>query len=114
MNIVTAFARAAANLPLTPQERAWLKLVEGLLTTGFVAAVGVIGMLVTSGHFTVNTATLDMVIGAAFSAMVASGKKLISAQGDVFGANVPTQHVDAPTGPDPASAGATPVDASAA
>lgn len=82
MNIFTVFSRAAAGVALTPQERAFLKLVEGVIGVGVVAAIGVLATLSASGHLAFNQTTLDAVCGAAFLAMGAAVKKLVSAQGD--------------------------------
>lgn len=82
MNLFTAFARAAANLPLTPQERAWLKLVWGAVVTGLVAAVGVLSTLLSTGQFTFNHQTALAVGVTGFVACLNALAKLMSAQGD--------------------------------
>lgn len=79
MNI---FSRAAGGFALTPQERAFLRLVEGLLGVGAVAAIGVLANLAATGALALNQTTLDAVCGAAFVAIGLAVKKLVSAQGD--------------------------------
>ena len=123
MNLFTVFQRAHAGLNLTPQERAFLKLVEGLVWTGLVAAVGVLANLLASGAFAFNQATLIAIGSAAVVAILNSVHKLSSASGDPLlsavvgavesevGKYVPL-HQQATPAPAPAPAPATPAPAS--
>ena len=81
-NPFTLLARAAAGLSLTPGERAMLKLGKGILFTAVVAALGVAMPLISSGHFTLNTATVQAIIGAGAVAGLSALEKLFSAKGD--------------------------------
>lgn len=82
MNFITAFARAAHGLNLTPQERAFLRLVEGVIWTALVAMVGVLSNLMSGGAFAINKQTVLVIAGAGAVAILATVKKLVSAQGD--------------------------------
>ena len=109
MNLFTVFQRAHLGLNLTPQERAFLKLVQGLLWTGLIAAVGVLGNLLVSGAFAFNQTTLIAVSTAASVAILNSLHKLSSASGDpllaaavgvaesVFGQYLPLHQQSSPT-----------------
>ena len=81
-NPFTLLARAAAGLSLTPGERAMLKLGKGILFTAVVAALGVAMPLISSGHFALNTATIQAIIGAGAVAGLSALEKLFSAKGD--------------------------------
>ena len=82
MNLLTVFQRAHLGLNLTPQERAFLKLVDGLILTGLVAAIGVLANLLVSGAFAFNQTTLIAIGTAAAVAIMNSVHKLSSASGD--------------------------------
>ena len=66
---------SAANEPLT------------VLFTGVVAALGVAMPLISSGHATLNSATIQAIIGAGAVAALSALEKLFSAKGD---ASAPT------------------------
>ena len=81
-NPFTLLARAAAGLALTPGERALLKLAKGILFTIVVAMLGVAMPLISSGHLTLNSATIQAIIGAGAVAGLSALEKLFSAKGD--------------------------------
>ena len=89
-NPFTLLARAAAGLSLTPGERALLKLGKGILFTVVVAALGVAMPLISSGHFAINTATVQAIIGAGAVAGLSALEKLFSAKGDAASAQPPS------------------------
>lgn len=82
--IMNIFQKAWQNANLTPQERALLRLVEGWLWAGLLAALGVAVTLITSGHLSVNQQTLTLILGAGFAAIMSAVKKYVSAHGDLL------------------------------
>lgn len=90
-NPFSLFARAAAGLNLTPGERAFLKLAKGVLWVAVVAALGVAMPLISSGHFTLNAATAQAIVGAGAVAGLSALEKLFSAKGDAAAASAPAQ-----------------------
>jgi len=84
------FARAANNLPLTPEERALLKLVQGVIVTGLIAVIGVLTPLVASGKLEFTQQTLIAVAVAFFVAVLNAVAKLFSAKGDSLSSAVGT------------------------
>lgn len=82
MSILTIFTRAAHGLALTPEERAFLKLAQGVVWAGVIAAVGALTSLLSSGHFTLNEPTLIGIATAALVAILNAVAKLVSARGD--------------------------------
>ena len=121
MNLLTVFQRAHLGLNLTPQERAFLKLVQGLLWTGLIAAVGVLANLLVSGALAFNQTTLIAVSTAAAVAIFNSLHKLSSASGDpllttvvgavesVFGHYLPLHQQSSPAPVAPVAPVAAPV-----
>ena len=78
MNI---FSRAAAGLNLTPGERAFLKLVEGLWATALVAALPVVAEALAQRSVD-WTVVLHAALAAAVTAVVLAILKYAKAQGD--------------------------------
>lgn len=82
MNLLTLFARARANLALTPSERALLKLAQGLVITFVVAVCTQVSALASTGGFTLDHNTLLLLAGSGVAAVLAALHKLSSASGD--------------------------------
>lgn len=80
MNI---FAKASAGLPLTPAQRAFLRLLEGFFMTGFVVAVQTFALYSSEGYVDwANVAHTALIAGAvAFLLAVA---KYYKSHGDVL------------------------------
>ena len=81
------FSRAAQNLPLTPGERAFLKLVEGFLMSAFVAALPVLSQLLAGANLAHLDywATLRTFVAAFGVALLLAISKYYKAHGDVAG-----------------------------
>ena len=78
---MSIFAKSAAGLNLTPGERAALKLVQGFILAGIVAALPVLAQLLAAQ--TVNWADVARLAGGTFAtAVLMAVAKWFSAQGD--------------------------------
>lgn len=71
MNI---FAQAANNQPLTPAQRAFLKLVEGFFMTAFVAAVQTFAQYSSDGYIDWPNVTHTALIAGAVAFLLAVAK----------------------------------------
>lgn len=81
MGIANLWRRAQANARLTPAERALLRLVEGLLCAGMVAALPVVADALSQQ--TVNWSDVGRAaLAAAATAMLLALNKYLSAHGD--------------------------------
>lgn len=90
----TLFARAANNLPLTPEERALLKLAQGAIITGVIAVLGVLTPLIASGKLEFTQPTLIAVCVAFAVAVLNAVAKLFSAKGDPLSTAIGTVLTD--------------------
>lgn len=70
MNI---FQRAHAGLNLSPEERAFLKLVQGFVITGLVAALGTLATVVSNGA-TLHDAVIATIVAFAVGVILAAAK----------------------------------------
>lgn len=78
---MSIFARAHANLNLTPAERAFLKLAEGFLAAGLIAALPVIAQALAAQHIDWAQALRTAVATYAVAVLLAIAKYL-KAQND--------------------------------
>jgi hypothetical protein len=75
------FAKARAHESLTPAQRAFLKLVEGFIIAGVVAALPVLSLAL--GQADVNWAVVGRVaLGTFTAAVLMAAVKYLKAQGD--------------------------------
>ena len=78
---MSLFSKANAGLSLTPGERAALKLVQGFILAGLVAALPVLAQLLAAQ--TVNWSDVARIAGGTFAvAVLMAVAKWFSAQGD--------------------------------
>ena len=78
---MSLFSKANAGLNLTPGERAALKLVQGFILAGLVAALPVLAQLLAAQ--TINWADVARIAGGTFGvAVLMAVAKWFSAQGD--------------------------------
>ena len=82
MKPFSLFGQARAGLPLTPGERAYLKLVQGVAITGLIAAIQAAGPLLNQQQPDL-AAILHTALIAFGVSVVHAIWKLASAQGDV-------------------------------
>lgn len=78
---MSLFQRAWAGLNLSPAERAWLKLIEGFILAGIVAALPAVAELLSAG--TVDWATVGRTALGTFAvAVLMAAVKYCKAHGD--------------------------------
>src|SRR5678816_3214101 len=82
-------AMAKAGLPLTPAQRAWLKVLEGFLVAGLVAAGLVLAQFIASGS-TDLLAMARSALAAFLVAAIMAAVKYAKANGDANVQNVAT------------------------
>ena len=76
------FSRAARNLPLTPGERAFLKLLKGWIYTAVAAGIAV-GVQYLYNNQMIDWQKLGYLIGGAFMlSLLTALEKYFTAQGD--------------------------------
>ena len=76
------FARSRAQLNLSPGERAFLKLIEGFVVAGVVAALPIVAQLL--AQQSVNWADVARLAGGTFAvAALMAAAKYYKAQGDI-------------------------------
>lgn len=74
--------RAIHHEALTPSERAFLKLIQGFIITGIVAALSVLVDALTGDNQAITTATIWLVVGTFIHAVLVAVAKYLSAQND--------------------------------
>lgn len=113
---MSLFARARAQLNLSPAERALLKLVEGFVLAGIVAALPVVSQLL--AQQSVNWPDVARLAGGTFAvAALMAASKYFKAQGDLPLEEVVSaaaDHVASAAGLNDVKVPATPVPATSA
>ena len=115
MNLI---ARALAGLPLAPVERAVLRLGEGLVAAGLVAAAPIVSQALADPTHINYGGTVQAAVGAASTAILLALLKYVSAKGDPAPAPAPAAApgetgvplTNAPASPPAPSASGTPAD----
>jgi hypothetical protein len=85
MNLrMNLFARAFAGLPMTPAERAFLRLLQGLGGTFLIAALPAVGQALNNPKSFAWQPVLDAAFAAGMNAVLLAALKYRSAKGDTL------------------------------
>lgn len=76
------FYRAVHGMPLSPAERALLKLIDGFVLSGVLAALGALAIVFSQDNAQVTMSTLPFVAGAFAVGVLSALKKYLTARND--------------------------------